>query len=59
MHWEMSADDEAGDARYWTNDRDESQGSPNPVTGPETGLVPVWSGTKSAQIQNLNLNSKK
>ena len=24
-----------------------------------SGPVPVWSGTKPAQIQNLNLNSKK
>ena len=24
-----------------------------------TGPVPVWAGIKSAQIQNLNLNSKK
>ena len=24
-----------------------------------TGPVPVWAGTKPAQIQNLNLNSKK
>jgi len=23
------------------------------------GTVPVWAGTKPAQIQNLNLNSKK
>ena len=25
----------------------------------QTGPVPVWDGTKPAQIQNLNLNSKK
>ena len=24
-----------------------------------SGPVPVWAGTKPAQIQNLNLNSKK
>ena len=24
-----------------------------------TGPVPVWAGTRPAQIQNLNLNSKK
>ena len=24
-----------------------------------SGTVPVWAGTKPAQIQNLNLNSKK
>ena len=28
-------------------------------TGPVSGPVPVWAGTKPVQIQNSNLNSKK
>jgi len=29
------------------------------LTGYRSGSVPVWSGMKPVQIQNLNLNSKK